>query len=263
MVIVGKIFALGDRFMFRKIILPYMLCFVGIVSVAAEPFQGPFRSDKNNIIVVIDPAHGGSDLGVIGHSGTTEKDITLAIAKNIEVMIKDALPNIQVHLTRVGDVSLTNYIRTDMIVEKDADIFISLHSDGSMNDHTSGMFVVYYSDIEPAGYSTEAHSTDNTIDPSESILLGRTIADSIQRDLLLSEPIRIMKYPSSLLKNVIVPAIIINLGFLTNPLEESQLKLEATQKKISHAIIVALDAYYNIWALKHNQQYDNGTNWTK
>lgn len=77
-------------------------------------------------IVMIDPGHGGSDPGSIGHNGLMEKDLTLDIAKRVKLFLEEH-DDIQVRLTRHDDNGLSRQERVDAIRRADADIVISLH----------------------------------------------------------------------------------------------------------------------------------------
>ncbi len=98
--------------------------------VAQKPKVTPAPKSRSNrdIIVAIDAGHGGEDPGAIGHRGAREKDVVLAIAKEIEALFKKTKGFTPV-LIRTGDYYISLRDRTQQAREKGADVFVSIHSD--------------------------------------------------------------------------------------------------------------------------------------
>ncbi len=90
--------------------------------------------DDRKLIVAIDAGHGGKDTGAIGVGGLKEKDVTLALARELKRQI-DRLPNMRAVLIRDGDYFIPLHERPRIAKEKNADVFISLHADAFPSDH--------------------------------------------------------------------------------------------------------------------------------
>ncbi|MBN0863946.1 N-acetylmuramoyl-L-alanine amidase, partial [Pseudomonas aeruginosa] len=82
-------------------------------------------------IVMLDPGHGGIDTGAIGHNGSKEKHVVLAIAKNVRSILRSN--GIDARLTRTGDTFIPLYDRVEIAHQHGADLFMSIHADGFTN----------------------------------------------------------------------------------------------------------------------------------
>ena len=111
---------------------PQDLKTISIAPLSVKPFKG-----TKELVVAIDPGHGGKDVGAVSASGVMEKDLTLAVAKELKRQI-DAQPGMRAVLTRDGDyfVSLTK--RPQIARELNADVFLSLHADSYKDRNISG-----------------------------------------------------------------------------------------------------------------------------
>ncbi len=96
--------------------------------------------EKRNRIVVIDPGHGGEDPGAVGLKGAYEKDIVLALGKKLKQAL-DREKNIRAYLTRQGDYFVSLAGRLRIAREYGADLFVSLHCNGSRKKYLQGTSV--------------------------------------------------------------------------------------------------------------------------
>jgi N-acetylmuramoyl-L-alanine amidase len=80
---------------------------------------------------MLDPGHGGIDTGAIGHNGSKEKHVVLAIAKNVRSILRNN--GIDARLTRSGDTFIPLYDRVEIAHQHGADLFMSIHADGFTN----------------------------------------------------------------------------------------------------------------------------------
>ena len=87
-------------------------------------------------IVMLDPGHGGIDTGAIGHNGSKEKHVVLAIAKNVRSILRSN--GIDARLTRTGDTFIPLYDRVEIAHQHGADLFMSIHADGFTNPSAAG-----------------------------------------------------------------------------------------------------------------------------
>lgn len=90
-------------------------------------------------IVMLDPGHGGIDTGAIGHNGSKEKHVVLAIAKNVRSILRSN--GIDARLTRTGDTFIPLYDRVEIAHQHGADLFMSIHADGFTNPSAAGASV--------------------------------------------------------------------------------------------------------------------------
>ena len=87
----------------------------------------------------VDPGHGGIDTGAIGHNGSKEKHVVLAIAKNVRSILRSN--GIDARLTRTGDTFIPLYDRVEIAHQHGADLFMSIHADGFTNPSAAGASV--------------------------------------------------------------------------------------------------------------------------
>lgn len=110
---------------------------------AKNPSAGaaPYAADNGDMIIAIDPGHGGSDSGA-SYGGIEEKTINLKIAKYIQAYLED-YDGVQVYLTRSTDTYVSLSDRVANAAAADADVFISIHNNASTNPNTGGSMVFY------------------------------------------------------------------------------------------------------------------------
>ena len=101
----------------------------------------PYAASNGDMIIAIDPGHGGSDSGA-AYAGMKEKDVNLTIAKYIKAYLEEYM-GVQVYLTRSTDTYLELSDRVSNSVAAGADVFISIHNNASSNPDTSGSMVFY------------------------------------------------------------------------------------------------------------------------
>ena len=174
-------------------------------------------------IIVIDPGHGGNDSGTIGANGTFEKDLTSATASLLKKKLEAS--GATVFLTRSNDqyVSLSN--RVKMASLYNADAFISLHYDSSEQEHIRGITTYYY------------HSFQNP--------LAEALDQSFKNeDHLEVRDARFGDY--HVLRSNSHPAVLLELGYLSNPEEETAVTSISYQSDIVRAIYNGLGKYYNL-----------------
>lgn len=224
---------------------PYKMAAIGIFCTLAAIFY--FYGQKQQRImtlnmtkggsketVVIDPGHGGFDPGKVGVANSLEKDINLAIAKQVKTELE--ANGYTVHMTREEDVALCQgnesskkltdmKNRVAMIEEKAPRLTVSIHQN-SFSAGTKGAQVFYYS-----------HSRE-----------GKELAGVIQnsiRDAVGDDNHRVEKANDSyyMLRKVTCPLVIVECGFLSNPEEEALLQDEAYQKKMAHGICEGIENF--------------------
>lgn len=218
--------------------------------------------------ILIDPGHGGKDPGAMmkhkinGKQVTvTEKDITLAVGKQVFSRLKTAYPDKQIILTRNKDIFLTLQQRTEIansvsLKEKEAVLYISVHVNASLDKKATGYEVWY---LTPGYRRTVIDSKDADNDPklfpilnsmmeeeytTESILIAKFIMDGLQAQIgELSSPRGIKAEEWFVVRNSNMPSVLVELGFLTNYKEACLLNDNAYLQKTALGIYNGISAF--------------------
>lgn len=215
--------------------------------------------------VVLDAGHGGRDPGTMGRSGVREKDINLDIAKRLKKLLEDE--GIAVVLTRPTDKFIPLSARVDIANNSQADLFISLHANANRVRGLNG-FEVYYisSSIDDSARALSAaqsaelnleskcfasQSLDlratlwdmlNTYNRAESITLAQAICKTVKSGLN-TRILGIKGANFHVLRGVRMPAVLIEVGFLSNGEEERMLKNDYYRQRIAEDINEGIFSY--------------------
>lgn len=225
--------------------------------------SAPLISEGNEkqIKVVIDPGHGGENMGALGYYGIYEKHITNSVSKKI----KDKLERkgVNVFLTRDGDEFVALKERAEFANEKGADIFVSIHCNASQNPDVMG-FETFFLSLETAEKDVEKEinienkiwdvSLEKNLDTilkelkfqgnlNESLALAETILKELEKNLNESQSRGVRQGGFSVLRDLKMPGIVVEIGFITNPLEGLNLLLEEYQEKIAEIISNSIIKY--------------------
>lgn len=175
------------------------------------------KSDEKQINIVIDAGHGGKDYGAT-HEGYYEKDIVDAISAKIKAQNTNS--NIVLHFTRTSDefVGLKN--RTDLINSIKPDLVLSLHITHNGNTAASGSEIF----IAKEGPNKEKSSE-----------LATALSEKLKQNTTGFRGIK--EAPFFILKKSEAPALLVELGFLSNPNDRAFLLDDANQKQIANAIL--------------------------
>jgi N-acetylmuramoyl-L-alanine amidase len=282
------IFDLGDRFVSVRTTerdsQRVNLLFDTVPSAAASPSPGalpvqapsprppltPGGSFRRPIVLVIDPGHGGDDVGARGPGGRYEKDVTLALARRLRAAAVDSL-SIQAYLTRDTDMEVPLDERAAVANNFNADIFISLHANGSRVTSATGTEVFFLSytavddearrlAIQEGPILERAPSNDKDVglilwDMAQAAQLDASskLAASLHGEIAeaaLSRSRGVKQAPFRVLVGATMPAALVEVGFITNPEEEKLLFSEAHQTRLVSALIQGLGRF--IAALRAN-----------
>ncbi|MGD2269602.1 MAG: N-acetylmuramoyl-L-alanine amidase [Desulfobacterales bacterium] len=216
--------------------------------------------------IAIDPGHGGRDYGAPGYlKGVHEKKITLQIAKRLAVMIRKEL-KCEVILTRNSDRYLTLEERTAIANAKNADLFISIHTNANKNRRTYGISTYYLSPAEDdeairvaalenktsagniSDLQTILYSLLQNAKIDESILLGGYVQESITGHLKKKGYSRIKnqgvkKAPFYVLMGALMPAVLVETSFISNPRECKRLTNPKYQQRLCEGIVKGIKKY--------------------
>lgn len=246
------------------------------VTPAAQP-QGPLR----DIIVAIDPGHGGKDPGALGRGGVREKNVVLEIAKRLKAEF-DAIPGFQGVLTRSGDTFIPLARRPQIARDKNADFFVSLHADSFPKDRRVYGGGVYALSLRGATSETARWlaKRENAVDLSHGVDLG-DVEEDIRRVLLnmsMDSAIRISKQAGTkviaemkgvarmhrrqleqanfvVLRSPDIPSLLVELGFLSNDQDVARLTKDSEQKKVAQAIRRGIVRYFEASPPPNTQLY--------
>lgn len=213
--------------------------------------------------VVIDPGHGGDEQGAQGPRGTLEKDVTLSVARRLRALIEGRL-GLKVYLTRDDDRTLPLDDRSAFANEHKADVFLSIHANAAVRSVVKGA-EVYYLTVERADTEARRRAEDTaavlpalgggtrTIDlilwetaQARYLEQSATLAGLIEQSLAASlevSPSPVRQAPFRVLVGANMPAALVEIGYLTNPEQETQLASAGYQETVAQALFNALTRF--------------------
>ena len=223
----------------------------------AEPVARP--------VVVIDPGHGGEELGAVGIDGVLEKEVTLEIAMLLDELLRERL-RAKTVLTRTKDLSLPLAERTKIANDSKGDLFISIHANASEYKTAKGI-ETYYLDNTNDKASLKLAERENASLQKSGDDLGFIISDFIQNaklgesislahhvqdtlTLTLSryyegvKGLGVKKAPFYVLVGAHMPCVLVEVSFIDHPVEGKRLASRRYQKLIASAIYQAVKAYF-------------------
>jgi N-acetylmuramoyl-L-alanine amidase len=222
-----------------------------------------------DVVIAIDAGHGGADPGASGSAGTYEKEITLAVARELKRLI-DKQRGMSAVLTRDGDYFIQLKERYQKAREAKADLFVSVHADAYASGDARGSSVWM---LSPRGATSEAArwladrenradlvggvSLDNKDNTLAAVLLdlsqGATleasgvVANQVLHSLARIGPTHrgyVEKANFVVLRSPDVPSILVETAFITNPAEEKRLKSPEQREKVAAAILDGVRNYF-------------------
>ncbi len=210
--------------------------------------------------IVIDPGHGGDELGAQGSRGTLEKDVTLSVARRLRTLIESRL-GLRVFLTRDDDRTMTLDERTAYANSQRADVFVSLHANAAVRPALKGA-EVYYLSVERADAEARrvAESETATLPAlgggtrSIDLILWETaqsryLEQSSRLAALVEQALRarvemsprpMQQAPFRVLVGANMPAVLVEIGYLSNPDQEPALASADFQIRVTEAIFDAI-----------------------
>ena len=202
--------------------------------------------------VVIDPGHGGRDTGIRAPEGLLEKNVVLAVARKLSRLIQGRI-GIRVVLTRTGDQTLPLLERTAIANHSKGQLFISLHAEGDFRREAEGfrVFILGPSSPPKSGKPPAAENgrlqailwnIAHTAYLNESGRFGRLVADALSQETgLRAAPVR--EAQLLVLRGARMPSVVVSLGHLTNPREESLLEKDEFVEKLALALFHAIQDF--------------------
>ena len=211
--------------------------------------------------IVIDPGHGGQDYGTSSASGLHEKELVLDVSKRLATLLRHSL-GAEVILTRGDDTFVSLEQRTVMANERKADLFISVHANSSPAHSASGIETFYLNfaaspgALEVAGRenSSSRKNVHELNDLLQKIALNakldesREFATRVQNALVTGDSTRnrnrgVKRAPFIVLIGADMPAILTEIGFVSNPAEEANLRRPDYRQKLAEQIFSGIAGY--------------------
>lgn len=232
---------------------------------APEEEHGQVTTKQPGIqVIVVDPGHGGVEMGAKGPTGLLEKEVTLDMAKRLQAGLARRLGT-RVILTRDSDKQVGLDDRTALANHERADLFLSVHVNASRASQARGAETYFLSyqatDDEARAAAALENNTLGVETPPGNTALGMVLWDLAQSQYLsesskLAETIQenlnallkiesrgVKQAPFKVLMGATMPAVLVEIGFITNPEEEARLKDGAYRDKIAQAIIDSVAAF--------------------
>ncbi|MCS4264188.1 N-acetylmuramoyl-L-alanine amidase [Pseudomonas sp. BIGb0176] len=224
----------------------------------------PAPAGKRDIIVVIDAGHGGEDPGASGSRGQHEKDVVLAIARELQRQV-NGLKGFRAELTRTGDYFIPLRGRTEIARKKGADLFVSIHADAAPSAAAFGASVFALSErgatSETARWLADSENRSDliggagnvslddkdrmlagvlldlsmTASLTSSLNVGQKVLNNIGRVTPLHKQ-RVEQAGFMVLKSPDIPSILVETGFISNSNEASKLATASHQQALARSI---------------------------
>lgn len=220
--------------------------------------------------IVIDPGHGGKDSGAIGPNGLMEKEVVLDLANRLKKMLEEKDPSLSILLTRDGDYFVPLDKRTSFANHHKADIFVSLHANGAFSREANG-FEIFHLSAEASDDAARATAAlengvidlekngkerkDRT-DYTQFILADMAQLEFIEESIELcgliqkgvTEKINIVDRGIKsaffyVLKDALMPSVLVEAAFITNPFEEAKLREAEFREEVASGICEAILEY--------------------
>lgn len=188
----------------------------------SEPVEKPARknSSKNSNKVVIDPGHGGSDYGAI-RDGINEKDITLDISQRVEAILRSK--GIKTALTRNDDTFVSLEDRVSFSEDENPEIFVSIHVNSAVSETPNGIETHWYHDYSKS--------------------LAEIVHKHFIKEFPNSNDRGLFKSKFYVINHTTCPAILCEIGFLSNPEERNDLITDSRKQKTAKAIANGIIEY--------------------
>jgi N-acetylmuramoyl-L-alanine amidase len=236
----------------------------------AVPMQPPATPARGrDIVIAVDAGHGGEDPGALGRGGTYEKDVVLAISRELARQI-DAEPGFGAYLTREGDYFLSLPERIVKARQARADLFVSVHADAFRDSGARGSSVYVLSERgasdEAARWLAARENASDLIggvsladkdDVLASVLLDLSQTASVSASMAVGERVigalgrvgsvrraTVQHAGFIVLKSPDIPSILVETAFISNPQEEQKLRDVNQQRNLATAILSGVREFF-------------------
>jgi N-acetylmuramoyl-L-alanine amidase len=228
------------------------------------PATGPQPAPpERKLLVVLDPGHGGDDPGTLGARGVREKDITLAVARSARRRLEAR--GFAVLLTRDRDRTLSLEERTAIAEGANGDVFVSIHVNAAPRPRVQGI-ETYYLDANHERHALRVAARESGVDPgqlddlqrvlagfklsevgSRSALLARSVhhelVDGVREAYGSVDDLGVKRGPFHVLFLSDAPAVLVEIGFLSNPTEAARLRSPLYREVVAEQIARGLSRF--------------------
>ena len=196
--------------------------------------------DVLNKVIYLDAGHGGYDPGA-SYFGISEKSLTLAIQSRVKAKLE--AEGYQVVTTRTSDTYVDLTDRSRSANASESDIFVSIHINASGSSAAQGIETYYYQPFAeyPSRINAAYHANPTRLSMSD------TLANAIQSSLINATGAQnqgVKRRTFAVLRETTAPAVLLELGFLSNPQEAARLNTSAYQETLANAIVAGIKSYY-------------------
>ncbi len=221
--------------------------------------------------IVIDPGHGGTETGAIGPSGVQEKELTLVLARALAGQLAERL-GVRTELTRTSDSVISHDARTALANQNKADLFISVHLNSSLGTGAHGAETYFLANRATDPRAASSANVENgpggagseLADPaalqdlqlmlwdlaqSRYLEQSQRLANMIQGELNQALDLKdrgVKQAPFRVLVGAAMPAVLVELGFISNPDEEKKLQDAGYRAQLVDALVRAVGQYKNL-----------------
>lgn len=233
---------------------------------AIPPAIAPRTVDQPGIrTIVIDPGHGGKEVGAVGPNGLMEKDTTLALSKKLAAALSSRI-GARVILTREDDSVVSLDQRTAIANQYNADLFLSVHLNAAVRKGAHGSetyFLSLEASDELARKAAEAENAASAMSAApgaeadlklilwdlahqEYLHESSRFAQSVQEELNVVSGVEsrgVKQAPFKVLVGATMPAALVEIAFISNPDEEAKLQTEEFQSRVVDALTRAIQKY--------------------
>ena len=225
--------------------LRYRLVAFALLLACLLPIPGE-GAQEGRYRVLIDPAHGGEDAGVVADK-LREKDLTM----NLALLIREEsqkVENLQVRLTRSTDRTMTLAERIKAAGDFNPNCVISLHVNAGFGKKADG-YEVYF-----PGFKQNVSGKGDSSPVLKDMAINRSLNDSVRLAQQLQANLEtvfprkgrgLREAPVPLLEGLTIPGLVVELGFATNPEERKKLTGEETQRSVARALVNGLRDYFH------------------
>lgn len=245
-----------------RLILDFTRPEIGSRPAAAS--AGPLRT------LVLDAGHGGHDSGAVGPTGLMEKDVVLDVTRRVAALVEARLPGVKVRLSRAGDQFVPLRDRTSFANRERADLFVSIHANAARESVSTGVETFFLSTEATDSAARQVAAVENSVvklerpsngrgnrqDAVKNILWDLAQSEYQQESSRLAEVVQdsmtqALRIPSRgvkqagfyVLGGAAMPAVLIEIGFVTNPREERRLRESKYRDDIAEAIFAGVAEY--------------------
>jgi len=244
---------------------------VGVSSISLTTVETTLpiteKKKKDSLFIVIDPGHGGKDPGAVGRRGTKEKEINLLVAKELADILTENY-GYEVILTRKDDYFLSLYERAKIANHNSADLFLSIHCNASSSRRLNG-FEVYFLSEEASDSEAEAVALrENAVLALEDIPSWKQkeiekLLRSMETNAFLNQSselagllvkytenktdihkLRVRQGSFTVLRGARMPAILVEVGYLTHHNEETKLRSNKYRQQITKCLAEGVYLYF-------------------